>query len=81
MIVTNIIVFLQSLFDPQYYLLPIQNYDLVQVQVMNGTNLLSLVTSMFLHADILHLGLNMFFLLLSGKAVELELDNSRFFRL
>jgi len=45
---------------------------------MNGTNLLSLVTSMFLHADILHLGLNMFFLLVSGNAVERELGNFHF---
>jgi len=45
---------------------------------MNGTNLLSLVTSMFLHADILHLGLNMFFLLVSGDAVERELGNFHF---
>jgi membrane associated rhomboid family serine protease len=45
---------------------------------MNGTNLLSLVTSMVLHADILHLGLNMFFLLVSGDAVERELGNFHF---
>ena len=45
---------------------------------MNGTNLLSIVTSMFLHADIMHLGLNMFFLLVSGDAVERELGNFHF---
>jgi membrane associated rhomboid family serine protease len=48
---------------------------------MNGNNLLSLVTSMFLHADIIHLGLNMMFLLLSGDAVERELGNFRFLAL
>jgi membrane associated rhomboid family serine protease len=36
---------------------------------------------MFLHADILHLGLNMFFLLVSGDAVERELGSSRFLAL
>jgi len=77
-IVANILVFLQSLTDPESYNLLIQTYGLVPVQVMNGTNLLSLVASMFLHADIIHLGLNMFFLLVSGDAVERELGNFRF---
>jgi membrane associated rhomboid family serine protease len=77
-IVANIIVFLQSISDPESYQLLIHNYGLVPVQIMHGTNLLSLVTSMFLHADILHLGLNMFFLLVSGDAVERELGNFRF---
>jgi membrane associated rhomboid family serine protease len=77
-IVANILVFLQSLTDPESYNLLIQTYGLVPVQVMNGMNLLSLVTSMFLHADIIHLGLNMFFLLVSGDAVERELGNFRF---
>ena len=77
-IVANILVFLQSISDPESYRLLIHNYGLFPVQVMNGTNLLSLVTSMFLHADILHLGLNMFFLLVSGDAVERELGNFRF---
>ena len=77
-IVANILVFLQSLTDPESYNLLIQTYGLVPVQVMNGMNLLSLVTSMFLHADIIHLGLNMLFLLVSGDAVERELGNFRF---
>ena len=74
----NILVFLQSLTDPESYNLLIQTYGLVPVQVMNGMNLLSLLASMFLHADIIHLGLNMLFLLVSGDAVERELGNFRF---
>ena len=54
------------------------NYGLVPVQVMGEHNLLSLITSMFLHVDIIHLGLNMLFLLVSGDAVERELGSSRF---
>jgi len=80
-IVVNILVFLQSLTDPESYNLLIQTYGLVPDQVMGGKNLLSLITSMFLHADILHLGLNMFFLLVSGDAVERELGSSRFLAL
>ena len=77
-IVANILVFLQSLSDPESYNLLIQTYGLVPVQVMGGKNLLSLITSMFLHADIIHLAMNMFFLLVSGDAVERELGNFRF---
>ena len=80
-IVANILIFLQSLSDPESYNQLIETYGLVPVQVMGGKNLLSLITSMFLHADILHLGLNMFFLLVSGDAVEREIGSSRFLAL
>ena len=80
-IAANILVFLTSLSDPESYNQLIETYGLVPVQVMGGKNLLSLITSMFLHADILHLGLNMFFLLVSGDAVERELGSSRFLAL
>ena len=77
-IAANIIVFLQSLTDPEGYNMLIRNYGLVPAQIMKGENLYSLVTSMFLHANIIHLGLNMLFLLVSGDAVERELGNFRF---
>ena len=80
-IVANILIFLQSLTDPESYNQLIQTYGLVPVQVMGGKNLLSLITSMFLHADIIHLAMNMFFLLVSGDAVERELGNLRFLAL
>jgi len=77
-IAANILVFLQSITNPELYNQLIETYGLVPEEVMRGENLLSLVTSMFLHANILHLGLNMFFLLLSGDVVERELGNFRF---
>jgi membrane associated rhomboid family serine protease len=77
-IAANILIFLQSITNPDSYNQLIQTYGLVPEEIMRGENLISLVTSMFLHADILHLGLNMFFLLLSGDAVERELGNFRF---
>lgn len=80
-IVANILIFIQSLTNPTSYARLITTYGLVPFQIMNGKNLLSLVTSMFLHADIIHLGLNMFFLLVSGDAVERELGSSRFLAL
>jgi membrane associated rhomboid family serine protease len=80
-IVVNIIVFFTSLSDPATYNQLIQTYGLVPVQIMGGKNLITLVTSMFLHADILHIGLNMFFLLVAGDAVERELGSLRFLAL
>jgi membrane associated rhomboid family serine protease len=77
-IAANILIFLQSITNPESYNMLIQTYGLVPEQIMRGENLLSLVTSMFLHADIIHIALNMFFLLLSGDAVERELGNFRF---
>jgi membrane associated rhomboid family serine protease len=77
-IAVNILVFLQSITNPEVYNQLIETYSLVPAEVMNGENLFSLITSMFLHADIIHLALNMFFLLLSGDLVERELGNFRF---
>jgi len=77
-IAANILVFLQSITNPESYNMFIQTYGLVPEQIMRSENLLSLVTSMFLHADIIHVALNMFFLLVSGDAVERELGNFRF---
>jgi membrane associated rhomboid family serine protease len=77
-IAVNILVFLQSITNPESYNQLIQTYGLVPEEIMRGENLISLVTSMFLHANILHVGLNMFFLLMSGDMVERELGNFRF---
>jgi membrane associated rhomboid family serine protease len=80
-IAANILVFIQSITNPDSYNQLIQNYGLVPAEIMRGENLISLVTSMFLHANILHIGLNMFFLLMSGDMVERELGNLRFLAL
>ena len=56
----------------------IGKYGLIPTLVVQRENLYTLVTSMFLHADILHLGMNMFFFLVTGDAVEREMGNSRF---
>jgi len=74
----NIFVFLQSLSNPEAYNQLILDYGLIPEQIMNGENPLSLITSMFLHADIIHLAMNMFFLLVSGDSVERKIGNARF---
>jgi len=74
----NILVFLQSLSNPEGYNQLVLDYGLIPEQIMSGENLLSLITSMFLHADIIHLAMNMFFLLVSGDSVERKIGSARF---
>jgi len=78
LIVANILVFLVQLSDPDYYNNLIENYGLIPAQVMEGKNLFTLVTSMFLHADFIHLGMNMLFLLITGDGCERDMGSSRF---
>jgi len=81
LIALNAFVFLRSLTNPEAYVSLVKAYGLVPAQIMRGENLVSLVTSMFLHADIIHFGLNMLFLLFSGDAVERELGSLKFLAL
>jgi len=67
-----------QLSDPVYYKYLIENYGLTPVQVMEGRNLFTLLTSLFLHADFIHLGLNMLFLLIAGDGCERAMGSSGF---
>jgi len=78
LIVVNILVFLVQLSDPDYYNNLIENYGLIPAQVMEGKNLFTLVTSLFLHANLIHLGMNMLFLLITGDGCERAMGSSRF---
>ena len=78
LIVVNILVFLLRLSNPDYYARIIYDYGLIPVHVLQGKNLFTLVTSMFLHADFLHLGMNMLFLLITGGGCERAMGSSRF---
>jgi membrane associated rhomboid family serine protease len=78
LIVVNIMVFFVQLSDPVYYNNLINNYGLVPVNIREGKRLFTLVTSMFLHADFIHIGLNMLFLLITGDACERAMGSSRF---
>lgn len=78
LIVVNVLIFLTKLFEPIYYDHLILNYGLVPVDIMDGKNLFTLVTSMFLHATPLHLILNMLFLLITGDSCERVMGSSRF---
>jgi len=74
----NIMVFLVQLSDPSYYDDFIENYGLVPVDIMESRNFFTLVTSLFLHANLLHLGMNMLFLLITGDGCERAMGSSRF---
>jgi len=78
LIAVNILVFYMEFSDPIYYYYLIENYGLIPVHVMEGRNLFTLVTSLFLHADFIHLGLNMLFLLIAGDGCERAMGSSRF---
>ena len=77
-IVVNILVFLVQLSDPDYYDHFIRNYGLIPAHVMEGRNVFTLITSMFLHADLIHLGMNMLFLLITGDGCERAMGSSHF---
>jgi len=72
----NVIIFFLTLSDQTYYF---NKYGLIPARIMEGKNLLTLVTSMFLHVDILHIGMNMLFLLITGDGCERAMSSSRFF--
>ena len=78
LIVVNVLIFLTKLSEPGYYNYLIDNYGLVPVDIMDGKNLFTPVTSMFLHATPLHLILNMLFLLIPGDGCERAMGSSRF---
>ncbi len=78
LIAVNILVFSVQLFDPDYYNYLVGNYGLIPVHVMEGRNLFTLITSLFLHADFLHIGMNMLFLLITGDGCERAMGSSRF---
>jgi membrane associated rhomboid family serine protease len=81
LIATNVMIFVMTLSnqkfltpDPAYF----DKYGLVPVDIMEGKNLFTLVTSLFFHANLLHLGLNMLFLLIAGDGCERAMGSSRF---
>jgi membrane associated rhomboid family serine protease len=56
----------------------ISTYGMVPNSVLHGQQVYTLLTSMFLHADILHLGGNMLFLYIFGDNVEDAFGHGRY---
>jgi len=54
------------------------SYGLIPNNVLNGSQLYTFLTSMFLHADLIHLGGNMLFLYIFGDNVEDAFGHARY---
>jgi len=75
LITTNLLVYFLELHNPDYF---IMKYGLVPALVMQGKNLHTLLTSMFLHGSIMHLLLNMLVFFFVGDDCERSIGSSRF---
>jgi membrane associated rhomboid family serine protease len=75
LITTNLFIYFLELQNPDYY---IWNFGLIPALVVQGEYLHTLLTSMFLHGDILHLLLNMLVFLFVGYDCERAIGSSRF---
>jgi len=79
LIIANVMVFYYMMGLPDtVYEDFIYRYGLVPASIMQGEQLPTLITSMFLHGSILHLVLNMLFLLIAGSGCERAMGSSRF---
>jgi membrane associated rhomboid family serine protease len=79
LIVANVLVyFYQTSLDPAALQQFVMEYGVVPAVVGHGENLVSLVTSMFLHGGLLHLVGNMWFLWIFGDNVEDKLGKPGF---
>jgi len=75
LITINLLVYFLELQNPDYY---IMKYGLVPALITNGKEPHTLFTSMFLHASVIHLILNMLVLLFIGDDCERSIGSSRF---
>lgn len=57
----------------------ILTYGMIPAFIIQGERLRTLITSMFLHADLLHLGMNMLYLYIFGDNVEDGFGHARYF--
>ncbi|MFQ5751038.1 MAG: rhomboid family intramembrane serine protease, partial [bacterium] len=76
LIVINVLVFFFELKLGFNYV--ITRYGLLPINIVQGQNLETLITSMFLHAGFLHLAGNMLYLWIFGDNIENYLGHSRF---
>ena len=78
LIIVNVIVFF-------IYWLPgtldkaIETYGMIPASIIRGENFSTFFTSMFLHADLFHLGFNMLYLYIFGDNVEDVFGHGRYF--
>ena len=74
-IVINILIFIQQIRYPDML---VGAFGSVPVETLNGENLYTLLTSMFLHGGLMHLVGNMLFLWVFADNIEATIGNGRF---
>ncbi len=76
LILLNTFIFILTFIIESQTMIPIITYSfaLIPAVIVTGQNLHTLITSMFLHADFLHLLINMYFLYIFGSVVEREMN-------
>ncbi|MDQ6709733.1 MAG: rhomboid family intramembrane serine protease [Candidatus Dormibacteraeota bacterium] len=78
LILINVAVYLYLSQNPVMNQDAINRYALVPADIAAGRHLGTLITSMFLHASLLHVGGNMLFLLIFGNNVEDQLGELKY---
>lgn len=77
LIVINVIVFFVSFSEIDFERVVFE-WGLIPARILGGQGLITLLTAMFLHADLMHLIGNMWFLWLFGDNLEYNLGRLRF---
>jgi membrane associated rhomboid family serine protease len=72
---TYTLILLNTVIHLMQYVIPMLTilFTMVPAEILVGQNLITLVTSTFLHADFFHLFVNMYFLFIFGTVVEGEM--------
>ena len=79
LLLVNITVFFWIYFQGKaFYIKTVEEYAMVPIDILEGKNLHTMFTSMFLHAHILHLFGNMLFLYIFGDNVEDAFGHGRY---
>lgn len=80
LIIVNVVVFAYvALLEPKMLSYAIEKYGLIPYHVLRGKRLYTLVSSMFVHGNLLHLLGNMIYLYAFGCSVEARLGKARYF--
>ncbi len=79
LILTNVIVFFYMIgLNESDFIAFINEYGLIPESIMQGERLPTLITSTFIHFDLIHLVSNMIFLLIAGDECERAMGSLRF---
>jgi membrane associated rhomboid family serine protease len=78
LVIINLIIFSLAFLDPLKYQQLVYQYAAVPYNIIQGLRLHTLITSMFLHGSIIHIGGNMLFLWVFGDNIEDKFGHTRY---